>query len=86
VQAIDARGYFNSPEILAWHKADTTVTPKRRTSGAKSEGRFRKQDFAYFPDCCLAGERCLMDVEAGLNILFVLRLRTATIHVKRRVA
>jgi len=35
--------------------------PKRRTSGAKSEGRFGKQDFAYLPGddaSCPAGERC----------------------------
>jgi len=42
------RGYFNSPEILACVQADITVTlPKPMTSGAKSEGRFGKQDFVY---------------------------------------
>src|ERR1700752_3201493 len=41
------RGYFNSTEILACAQADITVTlPKPMTSGAKSEGRFGKQDFA----------------------------------------
>src|SRR5215208_285445 len=42
------RGYFNSPEILACVQADFTVTlPKPMTSGAKSEGRFGKQDFVH---------------------------------------
>jgi hypothetical protein len=42
------RGYFNSPEILACVQADITVTlPKPMTSGAKSDGRFGKQDFVY---------------------------------------
>jgi Transposase DDE domain len=44
------RGYFNSPEILACEQADITVTmPKPMTSGAKSDGRFGKQDFVYLP-------------------------------------
>jgi transposase len=60
--AVADRGYFNSPEILACHEAGITVTlPKPMTSGAKSEGRFGKQDFVYLPDedvyRCPAGER-----------------------------
>jgi len=56
------RGYFNGEEILACHEAGITVTlPKPMTSGAKSEGRFGKQDFVYLPyeDVyrCPAGER-----------------------------
>jgi Transposase DDE domain len=56
------RGYFNSPEILACAQADITVTlPKPMTSGAKSDGRFGKQDFVYLPTedvyRCPAGER-----------------------------
>jgi DDE family transposase len=56
------RGYFNSPEILACLQADITVTmPKPMTSGAKSDGRFGKQDFVYLPAedvyRCPAGER-----------------------------
>jgi hypothetical protein len=44
------RGYFNSVEILACEQADITVTlPKPMTSGAKADGRFGKQDFAYLP-------------------------------------
>jgi hypothetical protein len=56
------RGYFNSPEILACEQADITVTlPKPMTSGAKADGRFGKQDFAYLPAedvyRCPAGEK-----------------------------
>src|SRR2546423_1030057 len=56
------RGYFNSPEILACAQADITVTlPKPMTSGAKSDGRFGKQDFVYLATedvyRCPAGEK-----------------------------
>jgi Transposase DDE domain len=56
------RGYFNSPEILAWEQADIRVTlPKPMTSGAKADGRFGKQDFRYVAAedvyICPAGER-----------------------------
>src|SRR5262247_2137618 len=62
LEAVADRGYFNSPEILACHEAGITVTlPKPQTSGAKSDGRFGKQDFAYLADedvyRCPAGER-----------------------------
>ena len=62
LEAVADRGYFNSPEILACHEAGITVTlPKPLTSGAKSDGRFGKQDFAYLPEedvyRCPAGER-----------------------------
>ncbi len=62
LEAVADRGYFDSPEILACHEAGITVTlPKPMTSGAKSEGRFGKQDFVYLPDedvyRCPAGER-----------------------------
>jgi transposase len=62
LEAVADRGYFNSPEILACHEAGITVTlPKPMTSGAKSAGRFGKQDFVYLPDediyRCPAGER-----------------------------
>src|SRR5499425_3700855 len=50
LEAVADRGYFNSPEILACEQADITVTmPKPMTSGAKSDGRFGKQDFVYLP-------------------------------------
>src|SRR5258707_4890547 len=56
------RGYFNSTEILACEQADITVTlPKPMTSGAKSDGRFGKQDFIYLPTedvyRCPSGEK-----------------------------
>jgi hypothetical protein len=62
LEAVADRGYFSSPEILACHEAGITVTlPKPQTSGAKSEGRFGKQDFAYLSEedayRCPAGER-----------------------------
>ena len=48
LEAVADRGYYNSPEILACQEAGITVTlPKPMTSGAKSEGRFGKQDFVY---------------------------------------
>ena len=56
------RGYFSGWEILAcveW--GITPYVPKPLTSGAKSEGRFGKQDFVYLPKedayHCPAGER-----------------------------
>jgi transposase len=50
LDAVADRGYFNSPEILACEQANITVTlPKPMTSGAKADGRFGKQDFAYLP-------------------------------------
>jgi transposase len=62
LEAVADRGYFNGEEILACEEAGITVTlPKPMTSGAKSEGRFGKQDFVYLPDedvyRCPAGER-----------------------------
>ena len=60
--AVADRGYFNSPEILECVEAGITVTlPKPMTSGAKSQGRFGKQDFVYVPEKdvyrCPAGEQ-----------------------------
>ena len=62
LEAVADRGYFNGEEILACEKAGITVTlPKPMTSGAKSEGRFGKQDFVYLADedvyRCPAGEQ-----------------------------
>src|SRR4051812_31289261 len=62
LDAVADRGYFNSPEILACEQANITVTlPKPMTSGAKADGRFGKQDFAYLPTKdvyrCPAGEK-----------------------------
>jgi transposase len=62
LDAVADRGYFNSPEILACEQANIAVTlPKPMTSGAKSEGRFGKQDFVYLSSedvyRCPAGEK-----------------------------
>jgi transposase len=64
LEVVADRGYFNSPEILACHEAGITVTlPKPMTSGAKSDGRFGKQDFSYIAEedvyRCPAGERLI---------------------------
>ncbi len=49
--AVADRGYFSSPEILECAEAGITVTlPKPLTSGAKSQGRFGKQDFVDVPE------------------------------------
>ena len=60
--AVADRGYFAGEEILACDQAEITVTlPKPQRSGAKSEGRFGKQDFVYLADenvyRCPAGEK-----------------------------
>jgi transposase len=62
LEAVADRGYFDGEEIKACDDAGITVTlPKRMTSGAKSEGRFGKQDFVYLADenvyRCPAGEK-----------------------------
>ena len=62
LEAVADRGYFNGEEILACEQTGITVTlPKPMTSGAKSEGRFGKQDFVYLADenayRCPAGEK-----------------------------
>jgi hypothetical protein len=62
LDAVADRGYYNGEEIIACAKAGITVTlPKPMTSGAKAEGRFGKQDFAYLADedvyRCPAGEK-----------------------------
>jgi DDE family transposase len=51
LEVIADRGYFSGDEILACEQADITVTlPKPLRSGAKAQGRFGKQDFAYLHD------------------------------------
>lgn len=62
LEAVADRGYYNSPEILECEQAGIKVTlPKPMTSGAKSEGRFGKQDFVYKAEedvyRCPAGEK-----------------------------
>jgi len=76
LEAVADRGYFSGEEILACDQAGITVTlPKPMTSGAKSEGRFGKQDFVYLPEQdvyrCPAGERLkyyFTNVENGLTL------------------
>jgi Transposase DDE domain len=52
LEAVADRGYYSGEEIKACDDAGIEVTlPKPMTSGAKSDGRFGKQDFVY-----LAGE------------------------------
>jgi hypothetical protein len=85
------RGYFNSPEILACEQADITVTlPKPMTSGAKSEGRFGKQDFVYLASedvyRCPAGERLsyrFTREEAGRTVHRIGRRRARVVPSKR---
>jgi transposase len=62
LEAVADRGYFKGEEILECEQAGVTVTlPKPQTSGAKSDGRFGKQDFVYRPTedvyICPAGEK-----------------------------
>jgi transposase len=76
LEAVADCGYFSGEEILACDQAGITVTlPKPMTSGAKSEGRFGKQDFVYLPEedvyRCPAGERLkyyYTNVENGMNL------------------
>ena len=62
LEVVADRGYFKGEEILACENAGVAVTlPKPQTSGAKSKGRFGKQDFVYLPAedvyRCPAGEK-----------------------------
>src|SRR5450631_1672697 len=62
LEAVADRGYYSGEEIKACDDAGIEVTlPKPMTSGAKSKGRFGKQDFVYLSDedvyRCPAGER-----------------------------
>ena len=62
LDAVADRGYFDGKQILACDQAGIAVTlPKPDRSGAKSEGRFGKQDFIYKADeniyRCPAGEK-----------------------------
>ena len=76
LDAVADRGYFNSIEILACDRAGIKVTlPKPSTSGAKSKGRYGKQDFRYVADedvyICPAGNRLTYRYtreEAGVNL------------------
>lgn len=51
LHVIADRGYFDGDQIRECTEAGLTVTlPKPQTSGAKADGRFGKQDFAYLPE------------------------------------
>ncbi|MCR5872881.1 IS1182 family transposase [Phenylobacterium sp. J426] len=70
------RGYFSGEEILACEQIGVTpYVPKPLTSGAKADGRFGKQDFAYVPEQdayrCPGGSllrRRMTTVEKGLTL------------------
>ena len=70
------RGYFSGEEIVACEAMGVTpYVPKPLTSGAKADGRFGKQDFAYLPEQdvyrCPAGAllpRHMTTVEKGLTL------------------
>jgi transposase len=70
------RGYFSGAEILACERIGATpYVPKPLTSGAKSDGRFGKQDFIYLAEKdayrCPAGQllpRHMTTVEKGMTL------------------
>ena len=74
--AIADRGYFNGLQIKACSEAGIdAILPKPMTSGAKSEGRFSKNDFMYIARDdeyqCPAGQRAIYRFtreEGGLQI------------------
>jgi len=76
LEVLADRGYFDGEEVMACEAIGVTpYVPKPLTSGAKADGRFGKQDFAYVPDedvyRCPAGERLIWrfaSVEAGLVV------------------
>lgn len=76
LDVIADRGYFDGQEILACVEAGITVTlPKPMTLGAKAEGRFGKQDFAYLREKdeyrCPSGELLpyhYTNVENGMTL------------------
>ncbi|HVI14183.1 MAG TPA: transposase, partial [Pseudolabrys sp.] len=72
-------------EVLACEQAGITVTlPKPQTSGAKSEGRFGKQDFRYVAEedvyICPAGERLVYHYTNEENGLVLRRYWTSACH------
>ena len=76
LEVIADRGYYKGEEIAACEEAGIKVfVPKPMTSGAKAEGRFGKQDFAYFAEedvyVCPAGEHLTnryATIEAGKTV------------------
>jgi transposase len=92
LDAVADRGYFSGVEILACDRAGVTVTlPKPMTSGAKSEGRFGKQDFVYLPEedvyRCPASERLTfhyVNEENGQNLRRYWTNACSTCAIKHR--
>ena len=77
LEVVADRGYYKGEEIVACEEAGITVfVPKPMTSGAKAEGRFGKQDFAY-----LAGEDVYV-CPAGEHLTYRFRTEEAgrTVH------
>jgi transposase len=76
LEVLADRGYFDGEEILACEALGVTpYVPKPKTSNAKADGRFDKQDFVYLPEedayRCPAGERLIWRftaVEGGLTL------------------
>jgi Transposase DDE domain len=82
LEAVADRGYLSGTEILACEQADIAVTlPKPLTSGAKSEGRFGKQDFVYLPTedvyRCPAGEKLIFRFSREENGMIMRRYWTS---------
>ena len=78
LEVVADRGYFKGEEILACENAGVAVTlPKPQTSGAKSKGRFGKQDFVYLPTedvyRCPAGETLIPAPISFDSVLFRIR-------------
>jgi transposase len=76
LEVLADRGYFSGEEILSCQAMGVTpYVPRPLTSGAKSDGRFGKQDFVYLPEQdvyrCPAGARLprhMTSVEKGLTL------------------
>lgn len=76
LEVLADRGYFSGEEILSCQAMGVTpYVPRPLTSGAKSDGRFGKQDFVYLPEQdvyrCPAGAllpRHMTSVEKGLTL------------------
>jgi len=76
LEVLADRGYFSSEQVLACEALGVTpYVPKPRTSSAKADGRFGKDDFAYLPaeDAyrCPAGRQLpyhMTTVEQGLRV------------------
>jgi hypothetical protein len=81
LEVVAERGYFNGEEILACEEAAMTVTlPKPMTSGAKSEGRFGKQDFVYCLTRMSSRPRWPESASGALQDRKAANLRKMTVH------